>query len=299
MTPTSASGAGTPPSSGGRASLRLSFQGEPGAFSHEVARRAFGDGADTVACRTFDEMFAKVVSGEVEGAIVPIENTLVGSVIRNYDLLAEHDLVVAGELVMRIVHNLIACPGATLADIKKVYSHPVALGQCERFFKDHPTFEAADAYDTAGAVKLIMAAGRKEDAAIASRIAAEVYGAALLAAGIESNHQNYTRFFVMAKPENVARFPFPAGAAQRTTLLFRIGNRPGGLHAALGGFAREGVDLTKIESRPIEGHPWEYSFYVDLQGVITDPQVARAVDSLRELAQSVRVLGSYARLSFS
>jgi len=284
---------------GARSPMRLSFQGEPGAFSHEVARRAFGDDVATVACRTFEEMFAKVTTGEVEGAIVPIENTLVGSVIRNYDLLAAHDLVVAGELVMRIVHNLIGCPGATLEGLKRVSSHPVALGQCERFFRQHPQLEVVDAYDTAGAVKQMMAAGRKDEAAIAGRVAAEVYGAQLLVAGIESNHQNYTRFFVMAKPENVPRFPFPAGAAQRTTLLFRIGNRPGGLHAALGGFAREGVDLTKIESRPIEGHPWEYSFHVDLQGVITEPHVARAVESLRGIAQSVRILGSYARLSFS
>lgn len=279
--------------------LRLSFQGELGAFSHEVARRAFGEKAETVACRSFEAMFAKVVADEVDGAIVPIENTLVGSVIRNYDLLAEHDLVVAGELVMRIVHNLIGLPGATLAGLKKVSSHPVALGQCERFLKQHPQLEVADAYDTAGAVKLVMAAGRKDEAAIASKVAAEVYGGEVLAEGIESNHQNYTRFFVMTKPARTKLFAFPDQAAQRTTLLFRIGNKPGGLHAALSSFAHEGVDLTKIESRPIEGHPWEYSFYLDLQGVMTDPAVARAVEALRGFAQSVRVLGSYARLSFS
>lgn len=284
-----------PPSS---ASIRASFQGEPGAFSHDAATRFFGPGATTVPCRTFEEMFEAVEEGRADCAIVPIENTLAGSVIKNYDLLVEHDFTIVAELVLRIVHNLIAAPGVKLEQLRRVHSHPVALAQCERFLKAHKQLEVVQAYDTAGAVKDVMQSGRRDEAAIAGPAAAEVYGAQIVVAGIESNKQNYTRFFVLVPPARASAIPVraPDGSARRTSIVFRIANKPGGLYAALAAFASEAVDLTKIESRPIEGRPWEYSFYVDFIGAVDDPGPARALAKLREGADSVRVLGSYPRV---
>lgn len=279
--------------------LRAAFQGEPGAFSHDAALRAFGANVVTIPCRTFEEMFDAVTTEAADCAVAPIENTLAGSVIKNYDLLVEHDLTIRAELVLRIVHNLIGVPGAQLDDVRRVFSHPVALAQCERFLKRHPRLEVMQAYDTAGAVKDVVAAGRREDAAIAGLAAARVHGGTLLAEGIESNKQNYTRFFVLTRPEAQIAVPSAVDTSsnvQRTSLVFRIANKPGGLYEALASFANAGVDLTKIESRPIEGRPWEYSFTIDCMGDANETPVAEALDRLRAGAESVRVLGSYPRI---
>jgi prephenate dehydratase len=257
----------------------------------------FGRGVITLPQRSFDDMFAAVVSGAADCAMAPIENTLAGSVIRNYDLLLEHDLAIVGEVVLRVVLNLIALPGVTLAEVKRVYSHPVALAQCERFLAAHPDLEGVAASDTAGAVKMVVDAGRRDQAAIAGAPAAEAYGAHILLAGIESHAQNFTRFFVLARPDRVKALPVAAvpGRERKTSVVFHLRNRPGTLYRSLAGFAEAGIDLTRIESRPIEGRPWEYSFYVDFIGDRTDPPVQRALDHLAEQADSVRILGSYAK----
>jgi prephenate dehydratase len=274
--------------------VRAAYQGEPGAFSEEAARGAFGASVTAVPRRTFEEMFDAVKTNAADVAIAPIENTLAGSVIKNYDLLVEHDLVITAELVLRIVHNLIAHPEARLEEIERVRSHPVALAQCELFLKANPHIVVAEAYDTAGSVKMVMEAGHRHDAAIAGQVAAQVYGAKILAAGIESNPQNFTRFFVLEDPARPA--PARVGAAlpgRKTSIVFRIANRPGGLYAALAAFANENVDLTKIESRPIHGRPWEYSFYLDFVGDRRDAPVTRALSTLGTMTESIRVLGSY------
>lgn len=185
--------------------LTVAFQGERGAFSEEAARRLLGRDIEVLPRPSFDEMFAAVVDGTATCAMAPIENTLAGSVIRNYDLLLENDLTIVGEAVLRVVHNLIAPPGVTIDAVKRVYSHPVALAQCERFFATHRQFEVVPAYDTAGSVKMIMESGTRDEAAIAGASAAEVYGAQILAAGVESNAQNFTRFFLLLRPASQAR----------------------------------------------------------------------------------------------
>lgn len=279
-------------------SLRAAFQGERGAFSEEAARRILGRDVDAVAYRSFDDMFQAVIAGAADCALAPIENTLAGSVIRNYDLLLEFDLTIVGEVVLKVVHNLIAPPGVKKADVKRVYSHPVALAQCGRFFAAHPQFEVVPAYDTAGSVKMIMESGSRDEAAIAGASAAEAYGAHILEAGIESNSQNFTRFFLLVRPDRAGTIvPSPAESSpeRKTSIVFRIGNKPGALYRSLAAFAEQGIDLTKIESRPIEGRPWEYSFYLDFIGDRASPPVQQALAHLAAHAENLRILGSYPR----
>jgi prephenate dehydratase len=276
--------------------IKAAFQGERGAFSEEAARRLLGAEVEVVPLRTFEEMFEAVASGTASCALAPIENTLAGAVIPNYDLLLAHDLTIVGEVVLRIVHNLIAPRGVTLDRIKRVYSHPVALAQCERFFAAHPGFEVVAAYDTAGSVKMVVESGRQDEAAIAGRAAAEVYGADILHAGVESNAQNFTRFFLLVRPDRAGDVvPRAAGGQRKTSIVFRIANRPGALYRSLAVFASEAIDLTKIESRPIEGRPWEYSFYLDFLGDRADPPIQRALAHLAAQAENLRILGSYPR----
>ncbi|HYV06351.1 MAG TPA: prephenate dehydratase domain-containing protein, partial [Blastocatellia bacterium] len=219
-----------------------------------------------------------------------------GSVHKNYDLLMQHNLSVIGEKQLRIVHHLIAPRGVTLVDVRRVHSHPVALAQCERFLRANPQIEVVPAYDTAGSVKMIVESGSTEDAAIAGAAAAEVYGADILAEGIEDNAQNFTRFLLLAPAESTDSIQTNSTSGQRkTSIVFRVANKPGGLFRSLAAFALRDVDLTKIESRPIEGRPWEYSFYLDLAGDQHEPPVERALANLAEFAESVRILGSYPR----
>ena len=278
--------------------IRAAFQGERGAFSEEAARRFLGPRLEPLPQREFDDMFDAVVRGDADCAVVPVENTLAGSVIKNYDLLSDHDLTIVGEVVLRVAHNLIAPRGVKLSDLRRVFSHPVALAQCEDYLhklrQQIPSLEVLPAYDTAGAVKMVVKNGRRDEAAIASKNAAQVFAAHILASSIESNPQNFTRFFVMARPDRVARIPVASKAKERkTSLVFRIANRPGSLYASLYAFAAEQVDLTKIESRPIVGRPWEYSFYLDFVGDRNDANVRRALAALAGAAESVRIFGSY------
>ena len=274
----------------------VAFQGERGAFSEDAARQLLGSSVETIPCRTFEEMFQAVSTGAADAAAAPIENSLAGSVHKNYDLLMEHDLTIIGETNVRIVHHLIAPRGVALTSVRRVHSHPVALAQCEKFLRANRQIEVAPAYDTAGSVKMIVESNSGEDAAIAGATAAAVYGAEIIAERIEDNVQNFTRFLLLARPDRAASIRTTSNQAQRkTSIVFRVANKPGGLFRSLAAFALRDIDLTKIESRPIEGRPWEYSFYLDLIGDQHDPHVERALANLSELAESVRVLGSYWR----
>jgi prephenate dehydratase len=276
--------------------LKIAFQGARGAFSEDAARQLLGPNVETIPCRTFEEMFEAVSTGAADAAAAPIENSLAGSVHKNYDLLMEHDLTIIGETNVRIVHHLIATRGVALSDVRRVHSHPVALAQCERFLQANPQIEVVPAYDTAGSVKMIVESGSKAEAAIAGATAAAIYGAEIIAESIEDNAKNFTRFLLLARPDRAGSIKAIAtGGERKTSIVFRVANRPGALFRTIAVFALRDIDLTKIESRPIEGRPWEYSFYLDLMGDHQDPHVERALAHLSELAESVRVLGSYWR----
>jgi prephenate dehydratase len=270
--------------------IRVAYQGEPGAFSESAARRLLGEGLATLPCRSFEEMFDSVGRGDADCCVAPIENSLAGSIHRNYDLLFQSRLTINGETNLRIVHNLIARPDSELATIRRVYSHPVALAQCARFLSAHPDIESVPVHDTAGAVRIIMERGQHDEAAIASDRAAEIYGARILAEGVEDHTKNYTRFFLLSHTTMTVQ---ETPRRWKTSLVLQLRNEPGALFRALGAFALPQIDLSKIESRPIEGRPWEYAFYLDIIGNVTDAPVARAIDNLTEMAESVKVLGSY------
>jgi len=275
--------------------VKAAFQGERGAFSEDAARQLLGPQVETLAYRSFDEMFDAVANQTADCAVAPIENSLAGSVIKNYDLLEERDLTIIGETNVRIVHNLIAPATVSMQEIRHVYSHPVALAQCEKFLRAHPDIQVEAAYDTAGSVKMIVENRRRDEAAIAGATAAEVYGAQIIAAGIEDNPENFTRFLLLARPERAAEIAtLNRDGERKTTIIFRVANKPGSLFRALAVFALRDIDLRKIESRPIEGRPWEYSFYLDLIGDQHEPRIERALAHLGEMIESIRVLGSYA-----
>lgn len=270
-------------------SLIVAIQGERGAFSESAARKLLGPSIDVLPCRSFDDVFAAVQSGAAGCAAVPIENTLAGSVVRNYELLGAAGLEIAGEALLRIRLSVMARPGTKLSDVRRVLSHPVALAQCQRFLAAHPGIEAVAVYDTAGGVKLMMEDGRADEAAIAGAPAAELYGASILAEDIEDNAENYTRFLLVAKHGTIRKRNGP----RKTTVLFRTPNKPGSLFRALAVFALRDINLTKLESRPIEGRPWEYQFYADIDGELGEPNVEHALGHLREMCETVVLLGSY------
>jgi prephenate dehydratase len=275
--------------------MRVAIQGERGAFSEAAAQKLLGASAEVLPCRTFDEVFAAVQSKTASCAVVPIENTLAGSVQRNYELLGDGSLEIVGEVLLRIRHNLIARPGTRITDVRRVLSHPVALAQCQRYLATRPDIEAVATYDTAGSVKIIMEDGRADEAAIAGAPAAELYGAEILAANIEDHAENYTRFLLLTTKDEAPRLKAHIGRPpQKTTVLFRTPNTPGALFRALAAFALRDINLTKLESRPIEGRPWEYAFYADIGGDAQEPNVANALDHLREMCETVILLGSYA-----
>jgi prephenate dehydratase len=273
---------------------RTAFQGEPGAFSQVAASQLGGDNFIPVPTGTFEDVFVSVVNGKCFCAVIPIENTLHGSVHENYDLLLKYDLSIRAETFVRIVHNLIACPGVTLAQIRRVYSHDVALNQCRRFFEENPAIERTPFYDTAGSVKMVIENGLKDAGAIASAAAAQIYGGRILKKSIEDDRRNYTRFFLLERPRRGARFVKPDAAKKfKTTLVFTTRNAPGALFRSLSAFALRDLNLTKIESRPLRGTPWEYLFYLDFIGHVEDPVSRNALGHLTELADMLRILGCY------
>jgi prephenate dehydratase len=237
--------------------------------------------------RTFEEVFRCVSSKKAAYGIVPIENSLFGSIHRNYDLLQRSDLRIAGEIKLRIVHALIVNHGVALKDVKYIYSHPQALGQCEAFLRTLKGREVVPDYDTAGAVKRLKEERRADAAAIAGREAAAVYAMKILKSGIESDHQNFTRFLILSRTGIIA------ARGAKTSIIFSVNNVPGVLYKALSVFALRDIDLYKIESRPMVGRPWEYLFYLDFQGSINDEAPRNAIDHLREIAPYIKILGSY------
>jgi prephenate dehydratase len=275
--------------------LPVAFQGELGAFSQAAARQLLGPDVKVLPCTRFEDMFRNLQDGTVEGAVVPIENTLAGSVHENYDHLQNFDFPIVAETSVRIVHNLIAPPGVSFSKIKRVYSHPVALNQCLDFFTRNPQVEKVPFYDTAGSVKMVMEERLEDAAGIASTVAAEIYGAHILKRSIEDDRQNFTRFFLLRTPAFAKRHPVTAeGRAQwKTSLVFSTRNVPGSLFRGLSAFALRDINLAKIESRPLRGKPYEYLFYVDFLGHVDDPNVQNALNHVRELADYLRVLGCY------
>src|SRR5689334_7251593 len=274
----------------------VAFQGERGAFSEEAARKLLGNGIDVLPCQRFEDVFRALDQKKVDAAVIPIENTLHGSVHENYDHLLHFDLPIVAETSVRIVHNLIAAPGVTYKKIKRVYSHPVALNQCLDFFAQNPQFEKVPFYDTAGSVKMLMSEGLKDSAAIASAVAAETYGARILRRSIEDDRRNFTRFFALRRPEDVRVPKKPKrGVRWKTSVVFTTRNIPGALFRSLSAFALRDLNLAKIESRPLRGKPWEYLFYLDFMGQVSDPVCRNALSHLGELADLLRVLGSYPR----
>jgi prephenate dehydratase len=274
--------------------MRAAFQGELGAFSQQAIRQLLGTKAKPVPFQRFDQVFTALARRKVDAAVVPIENTLHGSVYQNYDLLLKHPFAITAETSVRVVHNLIAPPGVSFRQVRKVFSHPVALNQCLDFFARHKSIESEPFYDTAGSVKMVMEEHPPGTAAIASEFAAQIYGGRILKRGIEDDRQNYTRFFLLEPRGSKPRTP--RGAAQKpwkTSLVFSTRNVPGALFRALSALALRDLNLVKLESRPLRGKPWEYLFYVDLLGREDEPAVRNALGHLAELADFLRVLGSY------
>jgi len=279
--------AGTAAAGGGADGMKVAIQGEPGSFSHEAALK-LDAGAAIVPFSLSADVFAALAAGKVDAAAIPIENSLAGSVLEHFDLLLTHDVQVERELLLRIRHNLIAVPGATISEMERVFSHPVALAQCRRFLAAHPKMESFAYYDTAGSVKQLMELRDAHAAAIASKGAAEFYGAQILMASIEDNPENYTRFFLVRRKADARTDP----ESNKISIAFSVENRPGSLVTALTALSALGTNLTKIESRPVQGKPWEYVFYVDCQMHSADEGTA-AVDALRPHCAMVKELGRY------
>jgi prephenate dehydratase len=275
--------------------LPIAFQGERGAFSEEAARKLAGKDTAALPCMRFEDVFRSLQEGRSAGAAVPIENTLAGSVHENYDHLVNFEFPIVAETSVRIVHNLIAPKGVAFSGIKRVFSHPVALNQCLDFFARNPQIERVPFYDTAGSVKMLMDEGLSDAAAIASAVAADIYGARILRRSIESDRQNFTRFFLLRTPEYSQRHPVTAAVHSpwKTSLVFSTRNIPGALFRAISAFALRDLNLTKIESRPLRGKPWEYLFYLDFLGRADSPAAVNALNHLREIADFLRVLGCY------
>jgi prephenate dehydratase len=269
------------------ASARIAFQGERGAFSEEAAIKLLGDRIQLVPRLTFDALYTSIRDGVADYILAPIENSLAGSVYRSYDLLIASNLNIKAEVVIPIVHNLIGIYGASLEQVTQVSSHPVALAQCERFFASHPAIKKVTAEDTAGAVQEVIREGDAHKAAIASRRAAQVYGGTILREHLEDHPENYTRFLLLATSPDIAP------NADKLSLVLRLAHKPGSLCRVLDAFAQRGLNLMKIESRPIPGAPWSYSFYLDLQASLKEPATTAAIAEVQKHADSLKILGCY------
>ncbi len=269
---------------------RFAFQGEPGAFSHAAALKLLGERATPVPCTSFRDVFQALKTGSANWAVVPIENTLHGSVHENYDYLLDYNFVISGETSIRISHQLIVLPGVKLSGIRRILSHPVALNQCKRFFEKHKKLEPVPFYDTAGSVKALKEQRLADCGAIASETAASTYGGIILRRNIEDIRENFTRFFLLTKQAIKSR---GASGPKKTSVVFSTANSPGSLFRAMACFALRDLNLTKIESRPFRGKPWEYLFYVDFLGSLDEKKTRNALANLRECTEFVKFLGSY------
>ena len=266
---------------------RVAFQGERGAFSEAAIAKLFGENVETAPCPTFENLFLAVAEGRAGSILAPLENSLAGSVHRCYDLLLETPLLIEAEVVLPVAHCLIGCAGATLADIRYVETHPVALAQCQRFFAAHPQVEYRAANDTAASVRRVVERGDKSIAAIAACRAAKLYGGEVLQRNLQDHSENFTRFVLLSPA------PLIAPDADKVSLVFQLKHQPGSLYQAIGAFATRGLDLLKIESRPIAGAPWQYRFYLDVRAGVNEPAFSEALNDLEHCAEDLRLLGCY------
>ncbi|HEY0426415.1 MAG TPA: prephenate dehydratase [Pyrinomonadaceae bacterium] len=273
---------------------RVAFLGERGSFSEEAAKKLFGESGETVPRATFENLFTAIDDGSADYILAPLENSLVGSVHRCYDLLLESGLAIAAEIILPISHFLIGCPGASIESIETVESHPVALAQCERFFAAHPHIKRVATDDTASGLRRVIENGDSSRAAIAGKRAAHLYGGAILQEHLEDYSGNYTRFVLLAPNPDVSK-----SVGNKISLVIRLAHRPGALHDALRPFVRRGIDLLKIESRPIKERPWHYNFYLDLRAPASESELRGALDEIYEQAEDVRYLGRYSVLEIS
>ena len=270
--------------------MKVAFQGEIGAYSESAVYSFFGPSAEVKPCKNLSDVFESVENGDTSYGVVPIENSIEGSVNQTYDLFLTHDLKVCGEIVLKIVHCLITNPKTKLDSVKVVYSHPQALAQCRGFLEDLGC-ELISTYDTAGSVKMMKEKRLMNAAAIASERAAEIYRMKVLVEGIADNPNNYTRFFVLSRKDSS-----PSGK-DKTSIIFSTKHVPGALFHALEEFASRGINLTKIESRPTKQQPWEYNFYLDLEGHRLEKRCQEALRALEKKSAFVRILGSYPKAS--
>jgi len=266
--------------------VKVSFQGERGAYSENAIYAFFGEKVDVIPCKDLTEVFQSVTNQDTKFGVVPIENSLEGSVNQTYDLFLTYDLKVKGEIIIRISHCLIANLGTTIESVKTVYSHPQALAQSRKFLESCKC-KLVPTYDTAGSVKMLKEKVIKNAAAIASEKAADLYGMSILAREIEDNQTNFTRFFVISKEDSVKT------GRDKTSIIFASSHTPGALYSALGEFANREINLTKIESRPTKQKPWEYNFYLDFEGHRTEPRCNEVLDVIRKNSAFLKVLGSY------
>ncbi len=267
----------------------VAFQGEPGAYSEVAVLQLFPD-ARPLPTATFREVFDRVEAGDADWGVLPIENSLTGSIKENYDLLSERSLTLVGETIVAVQHCLMALPDQRLEDIREVLSHPQGLEQCSAYLR-RLAAETVPAYDTAGSAKLIRQEMRQGAAAIASRRAAELYRLAILAESIQDQADNYTRFVAIAPRGKTPSFNL--AAPRKSSIILSLPNEPGSLYQALGVLARRGIQLTWLESRPNRRKPWEYLFYLDFEGDLHEPRIEAAMGELAQTAASIVPLGSY------
>ncbi|MEO9362297.1 MAG: prephenate dehydratase [Nitrososphaera sp.] len=274
----------------------VAFQGERGAFSEMAALQYFPSGATLVPCKSFADVFSAAEKKKVAFAVIPVENSIEGSVPEVYDLLLQTRLKATGEVYHRVRHCLIANKGASINEIKRVYSHPQALGQCRQYLQNK-RIEPVPAYDTAGSVKMVKELGATDAAAIASMRAAELYGMEILEEGIEDRKSNYTRFLVLA-PTADGNAKKKEDGQYKTSIIFSVKHVPGALFGILGEFAIRNLNLTKIESRPTKETPWEYNFYVDFEGHASDGAVRQALKAMKSKTSYLKIVGSYRKAEF-
>ena len=268
---------------------QVAIQGERGSYSEEAATQLLGPDIQIDCCEHFEEVFRRAAASDSDYCLIPIENSLSGSIHKNYDLLLRYRLKIAREINLQIEHNLIVLPGTSFEEIKSVISHPVALDQCEDFFEKYTQLTKRSAYDTSGSVKRIMEGKLHDCAAIAGKKAAEYYGGEILMMGIQDNEENFTRFFLLSHdPEKEEK-------QDKTSIVFSFKNAPGSLFKCLSVFALRDIDLSKIESRPIAGRAWEYLFYLDFLGNPQEENSKNALNHLKELTEFLEVLGCYPR----
>jgi prephenate dehydratase len=271
----------------------VAFQGEHGAYSQQAAKKFFGSKVQTVPCKEFETVFNKVKNGSADFGVLPVENSLTGSIHKNYDLIIQHKIWIAGEVKLRISHQLLGLPGVPLKKIEKVLSHPQALSQCEGYLKKLKHMQPTPYFDTAGSAKFVQESGDPKLAAIASAEAGTVYRLRTLASSIEDNPNNFTRFIVIRKRTKTNK---AVRNANKTSIVFTLKNIPGALYKSLSVFAIRDIDLLKIESRPIQGSPWQYMFYLDISGSCNDEKVSKAIEHLKEVTDFLQLLGSYPRV---